>query len=59
MLDRNYNSALNHLQNGLELLHLPVWRGEVTPVETVFTVAEAGTHRTLKGVVADQTINPG
>lgn len=32
-LDRDYNSALNHLQNGLKLLHLPVGCREVTPVE--------------------------
>jgi hypothetical protein len=29
------NSALNHLQNGLQLLQLPVERREVTPVETL------------------------
>jgi putative transposase len=34
VLDRDYNSALNHLQNGLQLLHLPVERRESTPVET-------------------------
>jgi putative transposase len=34
VLDRDYNSALNHLQNGLQLLQLPVERREVTPVET-------------------------
>lgn len=32
-LDRDYNSAINHLQNGLELLGLPVERREVTPAE--------------------------
>jgi putative transposase len=34
VIDRDYNSALNHLQNGLQLLHLPVERRESTPVET-------------------------
>jgi putative transposase len=34
VLDRDYNSALNHLQNGLQLLQLPVERRESTPVET-------------------------
>jgi putative transposase len=43
VLDRDYNSAINHLQNGLELLHLPVERREVTPVEPQSEVAEAGT----------------
>lgn len=33
ILDRDYNSAVNHLQNGLKLLHLPVVHREVTPVE--------------------------
>lgn len=44
MLDRDYNSAMNHLQNGLKYLHLPMQRGEVTPAEIVLTVAEAGSH---------------
>jgi putative transposase len=35
VLDRDYNSALNHLQNGLQLLQLPAERREVTPVEIV------------------------
>jgi putative transposase len=34
VLDRDYNSALNHLQNGLQLLQLPAERREYTPVET-------------------------
>src|SRR5690242_317453 len=34
VLDRDYNSAINHLQKGLQLLLLPVERREVTPVET-------------------------
>ncbi len=34
VIDRDYNSAINHLQKGLELLQLPVERREVTPVET-------------------------
>lgn len=33
VLDRDHNSAINHLQNGLKLLRLPVVRREVTPVE--------------------------
>jgi putative transposase len=36
VMDRDYNSAINHLQNGLELLQLlllPAERREVTPVE--------------------------
>lgn len=33
VLDRDYNSAINHLQNGLKLLCLPVERREVTPVK--------------------------
>jgi len=43
LLDRDYNSAINHLQNGLEFLHLPVERREVTPVELQGEVAETGT----------------
>jgi putative transposase len=41
ILDRDYNSALNHLQKGLQILQLqiqlqlPVERREVTPVETL------------------------
>ncbi len=42
VLDRDYNSAINHLQNGLKLLCLPVERREVTPVETQNEVVEAG-----------------
>lgn len=33
VLDRDHNSAINHLQSGLKLLHLPVEHREVTPVE--------------------------
>lgn len=33
VMDRDYNSAINHLQNGLKLLGLPVERREITPVE--------------------------
>jgi putative transposase len=33
VLDRDYNSALNHLQNGLRILQLPAERRESTPVE--------------------------
>jgi putative transposase len=35
VLDRDYNSAMNHLQKGMKLLNLPVERREVTPVEIV------------------------
>jgi len=35
VLDRDYNSAINHLHNGLKLLCLPVERREVTPAEIV------------------------
>jgi putative transposase len=37
VLDRDYNSALNHLQKGLQILQLqlPVGRREFTPVEIV------------------------
>ncbi|AIF82703.1 transposase, IS605 OrfB family, central region [Candidatus Nitrososphaera evergladensis SR1] len=43
LLDRDYNSAINHLQNGLTLLQLPVERREVTPVEPQSKVIETGT----------------
>lgn len=43
ILDRDYNSALNHLQNGLEMLHLPVERRKVTPVKPWNEVDEAVT----------------
>jgi putative transposase len=33
VMDRDYNSALNHLQKGLQILQLPVERRECTPVE--------------------------
>jgi len=33
VLERDYNSAMNHLQSGLKILGLPVERREVTPVE--------------------------
>jgi putative transposase len=49
VLDRDHNSAINRLQKGLELLHLPVQRGEVTPAEIVCAVAEAGTSRNPSG----------
>jgi hypothetical protein len=48
-MDRDYNFALNHLQNGLQLLQLPLplQRREVAPVETAKAkeVAEAGKGR--------------
>ncbi len=45
LLDRDYNSAINHLQNGLLLLQLPAERREVTPVKTLCEVVEAGMLR--------------
>jgi putative transposase len=42
VLDRDHNSAINHLQNGSKLLRLPVERREVTPAEIKSSVAEAG-----------------
>ncbi len=44
VLDRDYNSAINHLQNGLKLLRLPAERREVTPVEPQSEVDEAATN---------------
>ncbi len=35
VIDRDYNSAINHLHNGLKQLRLPVERREVTPAEIV------------------------
>ncbi len=46
VLDRDYNSALNHLQNGMKLL--PVERREVTPVEIVRRSLKQEVH-VLKG----------
>ena len=43
VLDRDYNSAINHLQNGLQSLDLPMERGKVTPAEPQSEVDEAGT----------------
>jgi putative transposase len=43
VLDRDYNSALNHLQNGLNLLHLPAERRESTPVETAMQSKQEAT----------------
>jgi putative transposase len=46
VLDRDYNSAVNHLKNGLEsIFDLPMERGKVTPAEPQSEVAEAGTLR--------------
>lgn len=44
VLDRDYNAAVNILQKGLKLLQLPMQHGEVTPVETLSVVVEAGTR---------------
>jgi len=43
LLDRDYNAAINIMQKGLKLLQLPMQHGEVTPVETLSRVVEAGT----------------
>jgi putative transposase len=43
VLDRDYNAAINILQKGLALLGLPMLHGEVTPVEILSRIAEAGT----------------
>ena len=44
VLDRDYNSAINHLQNGLKMLHLPAERREVTPVEIALQSMKQETH---------------
>lgn len=41
VLDRDHNAAINILQKGLKML--PMQHGEVTPVETMSAVIEAGT----------------
>jgi putative transposase len=43
-LDRDYNAALNILQEGLAFLHLPVQRGEITPVEIPLESLKQETH---------------
>lgn len=49
VLDRDYNSAMNHLQNGLQLLQLPAERREVTPVETVQRSSKQEAHAFKRG----------
>jgi len=46
ILDRDHNTALNILQKGLQMLPMQHW--EVTPVETMSVVIEAGTSPRLK-----------
>lgn len=43
-LDRDHNAALNILQEGLALLHLPVQHGEVTPVEILLGSLKQEAH---------------
>jgi putative transposase len=50
VLDRDYNAALNILQRGLKSLKLPMRHGEVTPVEILSRVEEAGTSPRPLGV---------
>jgi len=51
VLDRDHNAAINILWKGLKLLQLPMQHGEVTPVETMSVVIEAGasSHRLRVG----------
>lgn len=42
LLDRDYNAADNILHDGMNLLHLPMQHGEITPVEIRSRVDEAG-----------------
>ena len=49
VLDRDYNSAMNHLQNGLELLRLPAECREVTPVEIVQRSPKQEAHAFKRG----------
>ena len=50
LMDRDYNSAINHLQNGLKLLHLlPAERREVTPVEIAMQSRKQEAHTFKRG----------
>jgi putative transposase len=49
VLDRDYNSAINHLQNGMKLLQLPAERREVTPVEIARRPMKQEAHAFKRG----------
>lgn len=49
VLDRDHNSSLNIKYNGLELLHLPVERREVTPVEIATRSRKQEAHAFRRG----------
>jgi putative transposase len=49
VLDRDHNAALNILQKGMQYI-LSMQHGEVTPVETLSRVVEAGTSPHPLGV---------
>lgn len=49
VLDRDYNSAINHLQKGLQLLHLPADRREFTPVEIARQSRKQEARESIRG----------